>query len=187
MLDSSLDSHVVNAAKVISAGGVIAYPTEYCFGLGCDPRYTSAVQKLLSIKQRKAEQGVILIAADLDQVRCYADLNEIALLDQVLASWPGPNTWLLPCLPNVSEMIRGKHETIAMRIPNNEFCLRLLGHYGHPIVSTSANRSGQKEHLSAATLRNDLGVECDYIVDYPVGGATQASTIRHASTGHTLR
>jgi len=187
MLNPSLRQQVFRAARALREGGVIAYPTEYCFGLGCDPRDTAAMQKLLSIKRRQAEQGVILIAADLHQVGFYADLNSVADITRITLSWPGPTTWLLPALDGISTLVRGKHKSIAMRIPDHDFCLALLQEFGHPIVSTSANRSGEKEHLSAATCEDDLGVECDFIVDAPVGGATRASAIRDALTGHTLR
>lgn len=175
------------AIAALSKGGVIAYPTEYCFGLGCDPRNDASMQKLLDIKRRKAEQGVILIAADLDQVRLYADLEQLPNLETVTSSWPGPNTWLLPAKPETPALVRGKHTSIAMRIPDHAFCLSLLTQYGHPLVSTSANRSGETEHLSAADVARDLGSECDYIVDVPVGGASSPSTIRDAITGNTLR
>lgn len=184
--NDSLDT-IHTALAVLKAGGVIAYPTEYCFGLGCDPRNEEAVLRLLEIKRRKAEQGVILIAADLNQIACYANLDDIPERDAVVASWPGPNTWLLPARKDVPNFIKGRHATIAMRIPKHDFCLALLHAYGHPIVSTSANRSGEPEHLLAQTVKQDLGDDCDLVIDLPVGGAKQASTIRDAMTGAVLR
>jgi L-threonylcarbamoyladenylate synthase len=178
---------LTRACEALKHGGVIAYPTEYCFGLGCDPRDGDAIHRLLTIKRRNVEQGVILIAGNLEQVELYADLGAVSNVTPVIESWPGPNTWVLPALEHVSSMVRGSHSSIAMRIPQHDFCLNLLHLFGHPIVSTSANRSGRKEHLSASTVRLDIGVECDYIVDLDVGGAKSASTIRDASTGITLR
>lgn len=175
------------AVRSLSEGGVIAYPTEYCFGLGCDPRNSAALEKLLTIKRRKAEQGVILIAADLDQVQEYADIQQLQNIETIRSTWPGPNTWLLPAKPAVSELVRGEHLSIAMRIPDHALCLSLLNAFGHPIVSTSANRSGEKEHLEARTVKRDLGEECDYVIDAPVGGASSPSTIRDALSGAILR
>jgi len=91
-VQNSLD----NAVGTLNDGGVIAYPTEFCFGLGCDPRDARALKKLLDIKQRKAEQGVILIAGALDQVEHYAEFASLPNAAEIKASWPGPNTWLLP-------------------------------------------------------------------------------------------
>lgn len=184
---SDLSSNVKLAVNVLQNGGVIAYPTEYCFGLGCDPRDKKAVERLLRIKRRKAEQGVILIAADAVQVEFYANLNGMKYKDTVLNSWPGPNTWLLPIKDTVPNFIKGKHSSIAMRVPQHEFCLALLNQFGHPIVSTSANRSGQPEHLNSDSVRADIGNECDLVIDLPVGGAKRASVIRDAVTGATIR
>lgn len=182
-----VQKHVNKASEVLQGGGIIAYPTEYCFGLGCDPRDSSAVERLLKIKQRKAEQGLILIAGDLSQVTQYAELESVPNIEQIAQTWPGPNTWLLPAKDHVPDHVRGKHTQIAMRIPDHEFCLLLLAQFNHPIVSTSANRSGQKEHLTASSLDIDMGVECDYIVNLPVGGQKRASSIRDSMTGKLLR
>ncbi len=187
MTVNSLSSAATQAANVLQSGGVIAYPTEYCFGLGCDPRNQASVERLLRIKHRRADQGVILIAADLAQVSHYADLECVPNLDRVIKTWPGPYTWLLPSKESVPDFIRGKHESIAMRIPQHEFCLELLENFGHPIVSTSANRSGQPELLSAQSVRDEMGQECDFVVEAPVGGALKASSICDALTGETLR
>ena len=176
-----------NAVGVLNNGGVIAYPTEFCFGLGCDPRNTKALKKLLDIKRRKVEQGVILIACELSQVEHYAEFEDLPKAAEIKASWPGPNTWLLPAKGNVSEWVRGKHSSVAMRIPKHDFCLALCDQFGHAIVSTSANRHGQAAMLSAQEVEKELGGELDYIVDSAVGGAAHASRIKDALSGETLR
>ena len=89
----TLDQAISHAVSVMRAGGVIAYPTEYCFGLGCDPRNKQAIARLLKIKNRQAEQGLILIAANIEQVCEYVDLACSPLREQIERSWPGPNTW----------------------------------------------------------------------------------------------
>jgi len=176
-----------SAVKVLHAGGVIAYPTEYCYGLGCDPRNESALDKLLKIKQRAKAQGVILIAANITQVKCYAEIDQLSRKDEILASWPGPNTWLLPAHKTVPNWVRGKHLTIALRIPGHELSRQLCSAFEHPIVSTSANRHGQPAHRGAPSLRADLGDEIDLVIDAPLGLANSASTIRDGVTGETLR
>ena len=178
---------IQQAVSVLRADGVIAYPTEYCFGLGCDPRSERAVQRLLEIKRRDKSQGVILIAANSTQVQHYADLDSLASKEQVLASWPGPNTWLLPAKASVSQWVRGDHSTIAMRVPDHALCLALCEEFDHPIVSTSANRHAQPAHLNAKDISVDMGGEVDMIIDASLGGASSASTIRHAISGEILR
>lgn len=178
---------IQSAVSALRAGGVIAYPTEYCFGLGCDPRDTAAIQRLLAIKGRQKEQGVILIAADLDQIPEYAKLDNVTFIEQVKASWPGPVTWLLPAHESVSNWVRGDHGSIAFRIPAHSISHQLCARFEHPIVSTSANRHGKSALLSADAVAADMGVELDYILDAPVGGAPTASIIRDAITGQRLR
>ena len=182
-----IQQQLTEAVKVLRAGGVIAYPTEYCFGLGCDPRNQASVERLLQIKQRAATQGVILIAADLTQIEDYAELDALTRLAEIQASWPGPNTWLLPTKANVPTWVRGKHTTIAMRIPGHTLSRALCREFGHAIVSTSANRHGQPALLTTEGVVAELGDELDLVVDAPVGGSASASTIRDAISGQILR
>lgn len=185
--NAPLEPLINDAVIALRAGGVIAYPTEYCFGLGCDPTNSAAIERLLAIKQRQAQQGVILIAADLQQVEQWGDLSAAPLRVKIEQSWPGPNTWLLPARESVSEWVRGSHPTIAMRIPDHPVCQNLCQAFGGAIVSTSANRHGQAALLDAASVSADMGDELDYIIQAPVGAATAASTIRSGITGELIR
>jgi len=175
------------AVQALKSAGVIAYPTEYCFGLGCDPKNDQAIAKLLKIKQRQPEQGVILIAASVEQLIAYVDLQASDLMPDILASWPGPNTWLLPALEGVSTWVRGRHQTVAVRVTAHKTSQQLCHMFGGAIVSTSANRHGQPALLDAQSVRDEMGGELDYIVDHVVGGASSASTIRDGITGKQLR
>jgi len=178
---------VDQAALALRAGGVIAYPTEYCFGLGCNPQDDKAIARLLDIKQRRPEQGVILIAASIEQVSMYVDLDASPILSTILESWPGPNTWLLPALSSVSTWVKGQHTTVAVRVTSHQVSKQLCADFGGAIVSTSANRHGQPALLTAQSVREDMGAELDIIVDELVGGADSASTIRDGLTGKQLR
>jgi len=178
---------IENAACALRAGGVIAYPTEYCFGLGCDPNNVEAVQRLLAIKQRKAEQGLIVIAANIEQAECYVDVECSPLLTEIRASWPGPNTWILPARETVSTWVKGKHAGVAVRVTANIISQQLCQAFGGAIVSTSANRHGQDALLEASSVETEMGSELDFIVKKPVDGAKAASTIRDGITGQKLR
>lgn len=175
------------AVSVLKQGGVIAYPTEYCFGLGCDPRSQRAVQRILDIKNRLVEQGLILIAADIFQVKNYADLDAALMQSQIEESWPGPVTWTLPCQPDTPSWIKGKHNSVAMRVTAHDLCSQLCKQYGDAIVSTSANRHGQPAMLSAEGVISQMSDEVDYIIEAQVGGAKQASQIKDSMTGDILR
>ena len=182
-----MEAQIKSAVTALQAGGIIAYPTEYCFGLGCDPRNSVALERLLKIKHRQKEQGVILIAANIAQVAEYARLDELERLDQIQASWPGPNTWILPAKEWVSTWVRGKHQSIAMRVSDHPICLSLCNSYGHPVVSTSANRHGHDALLDYDSVNKEFVDELDFIIDAPVGQALSASTIRDAVTGKQFR
>lgn len=187
-----MSDQISAAVMALKRGGVIAYPTEHCFGLGCDPQNEAAIKRLLSIKQRQPQQGVILIAANLQQVSEYVQFPvsesiNATQTDRIKASWPGPNTWVLPAHESVSTWIRGRHTGVAMRISAHEVCQSLCLEFGGAIVSTSANRHGQSAHLNAQDVIHDMQSELDYIIDAPVGGDSKPSTIRDGISGKLLR
>ena len=182
-----MSEEILKAVSVLRGGGVIAYPTEYCFGLGCDPQDSQAVEKIVKIKRRAIKQGVLLIAADINQVREYADLAISPLEAQILASWPGPITWTLPKQQSVPVWITGEHQSIAMRMTSHAISIELCRQFGQAIVSTSANRHGQSPLMTAQEVEKEMVAEVDFVVHAKVGGATHASTIRDGMTGITLR
>jgi len=175
------------AVSVLNDGGVIAYPTEHCFGLGCDPLDKHAVERILKIKRRAMSQGLILIAGNYDHVAVYADISQAAMLDSIHESWPGPTTWLLRKLESTPHWLSGEHKSIAMRHTAHRLSRELCLKFGGALVSTSANRHGQPALLTAKEVMDEMHQELDYIVDAPVGGAEAASKIRDAETGTQLR
>lgn len=98
-LTFALKLRIERAARVIRAGGVVAYPTEAVYGLGCLPDDARAVRRILAIKRRSWRKGLLLVAATLEQIERYADLDASPLRPQILATWPGPYTWVLPARP----------------------------------------------------------------------------------------
>ncbi|MFT7525131.1 MAG: L-threonylcarbamoyladenylate synthase [Arenicella sp.] len=184
---SASDSALSEAVAVLKSGGVIAYPTESCFGLGCDPMNRQAVARILAIKKRAVTQGVILIASDVDQVNAYTDLASAPLLESILASWPGPNTWLLAKRGAVPDWLSGEHTTIAMRVTAHQTSRQLCKSYAAAIVSTSANRHGRPALTDIDSLRSEMGSELDYILDASIGSDPAPSLIRDATTGQQLR
>ena len=104
--------HLLSAAHIIRAGGVIAYPTETVYGLGCDPFDEDAVRRLLAIKQRPVEKGLILVASDLDQLDGLVHLDD-AQRERLRQAWPAPVTYLLDATERVPAWIRGVHPKVA--------------------------------------------------------------------------
>ena len=173
------------AADVLLRGGVIAYPTEGVFGLGCLPDDAQAVQRIVNIKQRDAAKGLILIAADADQLDGWIDLP----LDTTLPDpEPGhPVTWIVPPGPKVTPELRGMHVTIAVRLTTNPTAKALCEAVDSPLVSTSANRSGKPTARNRFVLRRLFGGVVDFIVPGDCGPASGPSEIRDFASGHVFR
>ncbi len=175
------------AVSKLVDGGVIAYPTEHCFGFGCDPQNLSAVKRLLEIKQRSADQGLILVASSVKQIESCVDLSGSPMLDEIKLSWPGHVTWLLESKAETPNLISGKHATIAIRQTNHPFVKRLCDSFGGAIVSTSANRHAESALMSAAQVQQEFGAELDYILDAKIGEQRRPSTIRDGNSGAVIR
>ncbi len=175
------------AARCIHDGGLIAYPTEAVYGLGCDPLNGEAVQHLLAIKQRPAEKGLILIAADFGQLRPFVRPLPRAQMESVLKSWPGPHTWLLPAAAGLPWWLTGSHETIAVRVTAHPIAAALCRAARSPLVSTSANRSGQPPLRTSLAVRATFGGEIGCLVHGTVGNLRRPTPIRDARTGKQLR
>ncbi len=185
-MTSSNPPQLDQATALIQAGGLIAYPTEAVFGLGCDPRNPEAVSRLLKLKQRSPDKGLILIAADFQQLKAYLKPLDDEVKQRIQAHWPGPNTWLLPAAPTTPKWLTGQHDTLAVRVTAHPVAAALCKKVG-AIVSSSANPSGVKEARTAAEVRLYFGQQVDLIIDAEVGTEQQPSRIRDGLTGAVLR
>lgn len=134
--------HIRQAAKVMHEGGVIAYPTEAVWGLGCDPFNETAVNHLLRIKRRPMHKGLILVASSLAQIEPLLANLTPEQYAKVTATWPGPVTWILPDPDNLIPVwVKGNHSAVAVRVSDHYLVKKLCSEFGSMIVSTSANYS----------------------------------------------
>jgi L-threonylcarbamoyladenylate synthase len=179
--------HIDRAARIVLEGGVVAYPTEAVYGLGCLPGDANAVERILRIKRRSSSKGLILIAATIDQLAPLVVLPGTRMRAEIDASWPGPATWVLPARPGVPSWLMGKHRSLAVRVTAHPVARRLCERVGSALVSTSANRSGRPPHRRALGVRCDLGREIDYVLVGALGGAARPTVIRDGQTGRVLR
>ena len=175
------------AAQVVRSGGVIAYPTEAVFGLGCDPLNAEAVERVIAIKGRSAAKGLILIAADPRQLEPFIQPLPLERREQILASWPGPVTWVLPARPEIPEQLTGGRPTLAVRVTAHPLAAALCRACDTPLVSTSANFSGEPPATSADQVQQRLGELVDYVVNGECGPQKRPSTIRDGLSGAVLR
>ncbi len=167
--------------------GVFAYPTEAVFGLGCNPWNAAAVERILAIKRRPMRKGLILIAADFAQLRPFVEPLPAAGMAAILATWPGPNTWLLPVRPQTPLWLCGDRPTLAVRVTAHPLAAALCRQAGMALVSTSANRAGLPPAKTTLEARLRLGRDLDLVVPGRVGQNPRPSTIRDARTGQVIR
>ncbi len=181
-----------NFEQVLQAlrnGQVIAYPTEGVFGIGCDPDDSGAIMKLLTIKRRSAEKGLILIAASYDQLLPYIDETQLsdAQLRAVKGSWPGPVTWIIPASERVSSLVCGQFDSVAVRVTDHPLVQQLCRVYEKPITSTSANLSGYPPCKTTDQVEQQLSNTDVVILAGNTGGRDNPSEIRDAISGKVLR
>ena len=174
------------ARRIIAADGVIAYPTESCFGLGCDPRSPRAIRRVCALKRRSRAKGLILIAADVRQLVPFVEPSALADLSRFQPFWPGPYTFLLPASRKVHPWLRGQHRQIAVRVTNHPLAAGLCQALGSALVSTSANLSGKVSLKSAAQCRQAFGSRI-MVMPGLIGFARKPSTIIDAASGKILR
>ena len=178
---------VAGAVAALRAGGIVAYPTEAVYGLGCDPDNPHALRRLLRLKGRDASRGLILIAADFASLAPYLGQLEPRFLDRALASWPGPVTWILPAADGVPALLTGGRDAIAVRVTAHGPVITLCQAWGGPLVSTSANPSGSPPARDAAQVKAYFGDRLDCVLDGPTGGLDQPSRIYDGQSGKRLR
>ncbi|WP_100638880.1 L-threonylcarbamoyladenylate synthase [Marinobacter salexigens] len=182
------DQQIQRACSAILQGGVIAYPTEAVWGLGCDPWNLQAVTRILELKNRPVEKGLILVAASVEQIRfLLAPLPEKLQL-AALSYWPGPVTCLLPDVnKQIPEWVRGSHSSIAVRVSEHPVVKALCESAGMPLVSTSCNPAGEEPARDAEQVGHYFKDKLDQIVPGALGGNRKPSRIIDIVSGKQLR
>lgn len=174
------------AAQICRTGGVIAYPTESVYGLGCDPLNETSVYRLLELKQRRVEKGLILISDNLNKLLPFIDVNP-QQQTQLLQQQDRPTTWLVPASALTPIWIRGEHVKVAVRITRHRVAAELCACLPWPIVSTSANPAKKQAARNALRVRQYFDDRLDAIISAPVNVKGKPSVIRDLETGEILR
>jgi L-threonylcarbamoyladenylate synthase len=173
------------AARIVRAGGVVAYPTEGIYGLGCLPQCDHAIRQILTIKQRDPSMGLILIAGNTDQlVPWVADGLQT---DELRPTAERPVTWIVPAAEWLPYLIRGRNENVAVRVTTHPIAAALCLAAGSAIISTSANVSGRPPARNQLVLRRVFGQLVDCVVAGRCGPAGGASEIRDWQSGRIIR
>ncbi len=188
-MHDTISTSIADAIAAIRRGGVIAYATEGVWGLGCDPLDETATLRLLALKQRPVDKGLILVGAHAAQFDGLIDWTALddAQREAVLASWPGPNTWIVPATTRVPAWVSGGRDSVAVRASAHPVVATLCIAFGGALVSTSANVSTEPAPRSRGELDPRIVAGVDVVVDGETTGLSQPTTIRDARTGHILR
>lgn len=177
---------VRRAAHTLLGGGVIAYPTEGVYGLGCLPDYGHAVQRILNLKSRDVSGGLILIAAEIGQLTDWIAPTE-AESKRLNSKSDHPVTWIVNAADHTPAWLTGGRATLAVRITTHPIAAALCRATDSALVSTSANRSGRPPARTALQARRWLGEELDAVVGGPLGKAAGPSEIRVAQDNRVIR
>ena len=187
MPDCTQHPGIAIAAAALRAGGVVAYPTEAVYGLGCDPDDQQACQRIFDLKQRQPSMGLILIAHCIEPFAGFLDGLSEQQRASLQATWPGPVTWLVPNNGMAPEWVTGGRATLALRVTDHPVAAALCESFGGPLVSTSANPHGDPPARSADQVNAYFGDELAAILDGPLGELAQPTEIRDLASGEIIR
>lgn len=189
MFDYLSSPSLTIASQIMHQGGVIAYPTEAVWGLGCDPFNQQAVRTLLSLKKRSANKGLILIASHIEQFNFILKYLNKSQIETMQKTWPGPVSWVVPVSESIPYWISGDHQGVALRVSNHPIVKSLCDIYGGPIVSTSANTQGHRAAKTQLQVRCYFknNVSLDYITQGVVGNRNKPSQIFDLLTQTVIR
>ena len=157
-----MEKELKNALNTLKSGETILYPTDTMWGIGCDAMSDNATKKIFEIKKRDYSKGLICLASSFEMIQDYADINEIEIYKNV--SNETPTTFILENPRNISNYVLGNHNSVAFRVPNNNFCISLIEAFGRPLVSSSANLSGHLMPKNYDDISLDIKKNVGYIV-----------------------
>jgi tRNA threonylcarbamoyl adenosine modification protein (Sua5/YciO/YrdC/YwlC family) len=155
---------ISKVVETLKNGGVVAYPTDTTYGIGCSIFSKKGVERIYAIKQRDRKKPFSFICSDLADIARYAKVSNYAfkLLRRLL---PGPFTFVMEANSVVPDLLLTKQRTVGIRMPNNKICLAIVKELGHPIVTTSANLSGEDPIGNPWQVECDLGKLLDLVID----------------------
>jgi len=159
-----MDEEIKKIVDVLRKGGVILYPTDTIWGLGCDATNSAAADKIFKAKGRVQEKALIILVSSIDMLRGYVEeVPEISI--DLVKGFSGPLTVIYPNAKNLPKNVMASDKSIAARIPDDEFCQKLLKAFGKPITSTSANISGDPSPLTFSKVSEEVVKSVDYVVE----------------------
>ncbi len=161
---AALAAAVAEAAEVLKTGGLILYPTDTVWGIGCDATNEEAVAKIYALKRSENKHAMLVLCHSAEQIVRYVD-RAPGIAFEVMELATSPLTLILPGAVGVAANLIPEEKTLGVRVPDHEFCRQLLRRFGRPIVSTSANISGEKSPKGLAEVAPEIVAGVDYVVN----------------------
>jgi len=162
----------------LESGGIIAYPTDTIYGLGCDIFHPEAVEKICAIKKVNPEKAQLsFICSDLSHLSNYAKSINNSLFRILKSTLPGPFTFVLPASKEVPKILQNKKKTIGLRIPDNKIALAIIETLGHPILSASFPGENIEDYTDPEIIQEHWGKQIDIVVDGGIGGITPSTVV----------
>ena len=175
------------AVLALRAGGIVAYPTESVYGIGCDPWDRAAVARVFAVKRRPGRKRCIVVAANRGQLDCLVDVHACQFAKFASRYWPGPVTLVAPARDRAPAWLVGADGTVATRVTDHPVARGLCARFRGPLISTSANRAGRPPVRDALRVRIAFGKEIDWYVVGRVGGLDSPTRIIDVRDGRTIR
>ncbi|MFB0507909.1 MAG: L-threonylcarbamoyladenylate synthase, partial [Thermodesulfobacteriota bacterium] len=162
--------------EVLRQGGVIGYPTDTIYGIGCDLFNKEAIERIYKLKKHKRNKPLSFICSDLKDISRYARVSNYAY-KTMRRLLPGAYTFILEATKLVSKMVMTKQKTVGIRVPDNPICLALVGELGHPIISTSVYRPDEELYSDPREIEERFGKSLDLVIDRGIIVAEHSSII----------
>lgn len=167
---------ISRVVEILDKGGIIAYPTDTTYGIGCSILNKRGIERIYLLKQREKKKPFSFICADLSEVTRYAKVSNFAFktMKRLL---PGPYTFVLDATNIVPDLLITRQKTVGIRIPDNHICLAIVRELGHPVITTSANRSGEEPIGNPFLIKEQMDKELDIIIDGGILPADVSSVV----------
>lgn len=174
-------------ANILRQGGIVAYPTEAVWGLGCDPYNEKAVRRILELKSRPEYKGLILVAGEKKELEPWLAILDNNAALRLISKTEVPTSWVVPDIKIAPNWIRGEHNSVAIRLSQHSSVQQLCKAFQGAIVSTSANPAGLPPAKNIEEVNTYFGNEIDAIFNAPLGGKSEPSQVRDILTDVVFR
>lgn len=165
MIKTELSQDIEECLKILRKGGLILYPTDTIWGIGCDATNEAAIEKIYRLKKRDEKKSMIILVSGVEEIKRYVSQPSKKILD-FLATHKKPVTAIFENGIHLPWLLINKDGTVAIRIVKDDFCKELISKSGTPLVSTSANVSGKKYPLNFEEISNEIKNGVDYVVQH---------------------